>query len=89
MAIIKRGYVPRITYKRKGKKVPRKKNLTCPQKRYPERRWLWERGQIHDGKMDSGNDTRYGKKAENYLGLEQVQLSCCIVIYKNILWDRL
>jgi transposase len=31
--------------------------------------------------------TRYEKKAENYLGL--VQLSCCLIIYRKIIWDRL
>jgi len=80
-AIIKRGYVPHMPYKRKR---GQKKEAMC-QKRYPSaknRRWVVERTNSWHNRYRK-LFTRYEKKAENYLGL--VQLSCSIIIYRKII----
>jgi len=80
-AIIKRGYVPHIPYKRnRGQKI----DAVC-QKKYPtakNKRWVVERTNSWHNRFRKLY-TRYEKKAENYLGL--VQFSCCIIIYKKII----
>ena len=80
-AIIKRGYVPHIPYKRKkGQKI----EVAC-QKKYPSaknRRWVVERTNSWHNRFRK-LFTRYEKKVGNYLGL--VQLSCSIIIYRKII----
>ena len=80
-AIIKRGYVPYIPYKRnRGQKI----EAMC-QKRYPSaknKRWVVERTNSWHNRFRK-LFTRYEKKVGNYLGL--VQLSCSIIIYRKII----
>ena len=80
-AIIKRGYVPHIPYKRnRGQKI----EAVC-QKKYPSaknRRWVVERTNSWHNRFRK-LFTRYEKKVGNYLGL--VQLSCSIIIYRKII----
>lgn len=80
-AIIKRGYVPHIPYKRnRGQKI----EAMC-QKRYPSaknKRWVVERTNSWHNRFRK-LFTRYEKKVGNYLGL--VQLSCSIIIYRKII----
>jgi transposase len=80
-AIIKRGYVPHIPYKRnRGQKI----EAMC-QKRYPSaknKRWVEERTNSWHNRFRK-LFTRYEKKVGNYLGL--VQLSCSIIIYRKII----
>ena len=55
----------------------------CPnRKKYSAKRWVVERTYSWHNRFRK-LFTRYEKKAENYLGL--VQLSFCIIIYKNII----
>ena len=80
-AIIKRGYVPNIPFKRnRGQKI----GAIC-QKKYPSaknKRWVVERTNSWHNRFRK-LFTRYEKKMENYLGL--VQFSCCIIIYRKII----
>jgi transposase len=75
-AIIKRGYVPHIPFKRnRGQKI----EAIC-QKKYPSaknRRRVVERTNSWHNRFRKLH-TRYEKKVGNYLGL--VQLSCSIII---------
>jgi len=75
-AIIKRGYVPHIPYKRnRGQKT----EVVC-QKKHPSaknKRWVVERTNSWHNRFRK-LFTRYEKKVGNYLGL--VQLSCSIII---------
>jgi transposase len=80
-AIIKRGYVHHMPYKRKR---GQKKENVC-KKQHPSaknRRWVVERTNSWHNRYRK-LFTRYEKKAENYLGL--VQLSCSIIVYRNII----
>ncbi len=78
-AIIKRGYVPHIPYKRnRGQKIE-----AVFQKKHPaakNKRWVVERTNSWHSRFRK-LFTRYEKKAENCLGL--VQLSCSIIIYRK------
>lgn len=80
-AIVKRGYVPHIPYKRnRGQKIE-----AVYKKKYPSaknRRWVVERTNSWHNRFRK-LFTRYEKKAENYLGL--VQLSCSVIIYRKII----
>ena len=80
-AMIKRGYVPHIPYKRKkGQKI----EVAC-QKKYPSaknRRWVVERTNSWHNRFRK-LFTGYGKKVGNCLGL--VQLSCSIITYRKII----
>ena len=79
-AIIKRGYVSHIPYKRnKGQKI-----WAVCQKKYPaakNRRWVVERTNSWHNRFRK-LFTRYEKKAENYLGL--AQLSCSTIVYRKV-----
>ena len=81
-AIIKRGYVPHIPYKRnRGQKI----GAVC-QKKHPSaknKRWVVERTNSWHNRFLRKLFTRYEKKVGNYLGL--VQLSCSIIIYRKII----
>ncbi len=80
-AIIKRGYVPHIPFKRnRGQKI----GAVC-QKKYPtskNKRWVVERTNSWHNRFRK-LFTRYEKKVGNYLGL--VRLSCSIIIYRKII----
>ena len=80
-AIIKRGYVPRIPYKRNR---DQKIEAVC-QKKHPSaknKRWVVERTNSWHNRFRK-LFTRYEKKAESYIGL--AQFSCCIIIYRKII----
>src|SRR5579884_3227446 len=75
-AVRHRCYIPHI--RRRGESVPR-----C---RHPARRWVVERtGSWHNRFRKLL--TRFEKPVENYLGL--VHLACCLIVYRQILLDRL
>ena len=80
-AIIKRGYVPHIPYKRnRGQKI----GAVC-QKKYPSaknKRWVVERTNSWHNRFRK-LFTRYQMKVGHYLGL--AQLSCSIIIYRKII----
>ena len=80
--IIKRGYVPHISYKRKR---GQKKEENSNQKKYSSvknKRWVVERTNSWHNRFRK-LFIRYERKMENYLGL--VQLSCGIIIYRKII----
>ncbi len=80
-AMIKRGYVPHIPYKRKrGQKKEAVCKKKCPSAK--NKRWVAERTNSWHNRFRK-LFTRYEKKAENYIGL--VQLSCSIIIYRKII----
>jgi transposase len=80
--IIKRGYVPHMSYKRKRGEGKKDKDKAF-QKRYSLRkRWVVERTNSWHNRFRK-LFTRYEKIAENYLGL--VQLSCCIIVYRMVI----
>ena len=80
-AIIKRGYVPHIPYKRdRGQKI----GAVC-QRKHPtakNKRWVVVRSNSWHNRVRK-LFTRHEKKVGNYIGL--VQLSCSIIIYRKMI----
>ena len=62
--VVKRGYVPHIRQRGEGKKSVKKKR----RRHHPTRRWVIERTNSWHNRFRKLL-VRYGKKAENYLGL--------------------
>ena len=79
--IIKRGYVPHIPYKRKRGQIETD-NIQKKHSSARSKRWVVERTNSWHNRFRKLL-IRYEKKVENYLGL--VQLSCSIIIYRNII----
>jgi hypothetical protein len=84
-AIIKRGYVTHLPYKRKrGEMVKKETKKILNRKKHPTtRRWVVERTNSCWHNRFRKLFTRYEKKVENYLGL--VQFSCCMIIYRKLI----
>ena len=86
--LIKRGYVLHIPPKRKrGEKEEQEAKIMTQhisnRKKYSAKRWVVERTNSWHNRFRKLL-TRYEKKVENYLGL--VQLSCCMIIYRKIIF---
>jgi putative transposase len=80
--ITKRGYVPRIPYKRKRGQTKEEKTNQKRTSLSKNKRWVVERTNSWHNRFRK-LFTRYEKKVENYLGL--VQLSNSIIIYRKII----
>jgi putative transposase len=84
--LLKRGYVLHIPYKRrKGEEAidgQKTKEVASHHKKHSPKRWVVERTNSWHNRYRK-LFTRYEKKVENYLGL--VQLSCSIIVYRNII----
>jgi transposase len=91
--LIKRGFVLHIPIKKKkkgkgedGEEEEEEEEVTPFRKKYSAKRWVVERTNSWHNRFRK-LFTRYEKKADNYLGL--VQSSCCLIIYRKVILDRL
>ena len=82
--LLKRGYVLHMPYKRKkGEAVDEQKTkVASHHKKHSPKRWVVERTNSWHNRFRK-LFTRYEKKVESCLGL--LQLSCCIITYRNII----
>jgi putative transposase len=75
---IKRRYITNIPHRGEEERIKNIIHTTT-------KRWVVERTNSWHNRFRKLL-VRYEKKAENYLGL--VHLSCCIIVYRRIFWDR-